>query len=130
MHHLDHNWRYGRPLIDDAFNRNQFQKAERWLEKTFSSFLERKRKGKWYPESSLLMDQIEYYMEDGQEEIAALLLVWSEVSLRLDNSQRGAAAQFQGTIFRLPEDCEAVIKEYKRVIGPKTRKTVDPIFEQ
>jgi hypothetical protein len=128
--HLDHNWRYGRPLIDNALNRNEFQEAERWLEKTFSSFLERKRKGKWYPESSLLMDQIEYYMEDGQEEIAALLLVWSEVSLKLGNSQRGAAAQFQGTIFRLPEDCEAVIKEYKCVIGLKTRKTVDPIFEQ
>jgi hypothetical protein len=33
-------------------------------------------------------------------------------------------------LFRLPEDCETVIKEYKRVIGPKTIKTVDPIFEQ
>ena len=127
---MDHNWRYGRPLIDDALNRNEFQEAERWLEQTFSSLLERKRKGKWYPELSLLMDQLEYYMEVGQEEIAALLLVWSEVSLKLGNSQRGAAAQFQGNIFRLPEDCEAVVKEYKRVIVPKTRKTVDPIFEQ
>jgi hypothetical protein len=117
-------------LIDDALNRNEFQEAEQWLEKTFSSFLERKRKGKWYPELSLLMDQLEYYMEEGQEEIAALLLVWSEVSLKLGDSQRGAAAQLQGVIFRLPESCEAVIKEYKRVTGPKTRKTVDPLFEQ
>ena len=128
--HLDHNWRYGRPLVDDALNRNEYQEAERWLEKTFSSFLDRKTKGKWYPESSLLMDQMEYYMEEGHEEIAALLLVWSEVSLQLGNSKRGAAAQLQGAIFRLPEDCETVIKEYKRVIGPKTIKTVDPIFEQ
>lgn len=128
--HLDTNWRYGRPLIDDALNRKKFQETEQWLVKTFSSLLERKRKGKWYPESSLLMDQIEYYMEEGHEEIAALLRVWSEVSLKLGNSQRGAAAPLQGAIFRLPEDCEVVIKEYKRVIGPKTRKTVDPIFEQ
>jgi len=128
--HLDHNWRYGRPLVDDALNRNEYQEAERWLKKTFSSFLDRKTKGKWYPESSLLMDQMEYYMEEGHEEIAALLLVWSKVSLQLGNSKRGAAAQLQGAIFRLPEDCETVIKEYKRVIGPKTIKTVDPIFEQ
>jgi hypothetical protein len=128
--HLGHNWRYGRPLIDDALNRNEFQEAERWLEKTFSSLLERKRKGKWYPELSLLMDQLEYYMEEGQEEIAALLLVWGEVSRKLGNPQRGAAAQLQGVIFRLPEDCEAVIKEYKRIIGPKTRKPVDPLFDQ
>ena len=128
--HLDHNWQYGRPLIDYAINRKEFQEAEQWLVKTFSSFLERKRKSKWYPESSLLMDQMDYYMKDGQEEIAALLLVWSKVSLKLGNSQRGMAAQFQGTIFRLPEDCEAVIRDYKRVIGPKTRKTIDPIFGQ
>jgi len=126
--HLDQNWQYGRPLIDDAISRKEFQEAEQWLAKTFSSFLERKRKAKWYPESSLLMDQMDYYMEDGQEEIAALLLVWGEVSLKLGNSQRGAAAQLQGVIFRLPKDCEAVIKEYKRVIGPKTRKTIDPVF--
>jgi hypothetical protein len=128
--HLDQNWRYGHALIDDAFNRNEFQEAERWLVKTFSSFLDRKSKGKWYPESSLLMDQTDYFKEDDQEEISALLRVWGEVSLKLGNSQRRAAAELQGAIFRLPEDCEAVIKEYKRVIGPKTRKTVDPIFEQ
>ena len=129
-HHLDRNWRYGRPLIDEALNRKKFQEAEQWLVKTFSSFLARRKKGKWYPESSLLMDQIGYDMEDIQEEIAALLLIWSEVSKKMGNLQRGAAAQIQGVIFRLPEDCEAVIKEYKRVIRPKTRKTVDPIFEQ
>jgi hypothetical protein len=128
--HLDYNWRYGRPLVDDALNRNEFQEAEQWLVNTFSGFLERKRKGKWYPESSLLMDQIEFYMEDGQEEIAALLLLWSKVSLKLGNSQRAAAAQLQGAIFRQPEDCEAVIKEFKRVIRPNTRNTVDPIFNQ
>jgi hypothetical protein len=128
--HLGQNWQYGRPLIDDAISRKEFQEAEQWLVKTFSSFLERKRKVKWYPESALLMDQMDYYMEDGQEEIAALLLVWSKVSLKLGNSQRGAAAQFQGAIIRMPEDCEAVIKEYKHVIGPQTRKTIDPIFEQ
>jgi hypothetical protein len=102
-------------LIDDALNRNEFQEAEQWLEKTFSSFLQRKRKGKWYPELSLLMDQLEYYMEEDQEDIAALLLVWSEVSLKLGDPQRAAAAQLQGVIFRLPEDCDVVIKEYKRL---------------
>ena len=130
QHHLDRNWRYGRPLIDDALNRKKFQEAEQWLVKTFSSFLARRRKGKWYPESSLLIDQIGYDMEDVHEEIAALLLVWSEVSNKIGNLQRGAAAQIQGVIFRLPEDCEAVIKEYKRVIRPKTRKSINQIFEQ
>jgi hypothetical protein len=76
------------------------------------------------------MDQMDYYMEDGQEEIAALLQVWSQASLKLGNSQRGAAAKLQGAIIRQPEDCTAVIKAYKRVIGPKNKETIDPIFEQ
>ncbi len=128
--HLDQNWQYGRPLIDDAIGRKEFQEAEQWLVKTFSSFLERKRKAKWYPESSLLMNQIEYYIEEGQDELAALLQVWSQVSLKLGNSQRAAAAKLQGAIIRQPEDCKAVIKTYKRVIGPRNKKTIDPIFEQ
>jgi hypothetical protein len=128
--HLGHNWRYGRPLVDDAFNREEFQEAERWLEKTFSSFLERKTKGKWYPEISLLIGQHEYYIEDGREEIADLLRIWSEVSLKLGDLQRGAAAQLQAVIFRLPEDCEAAIKEYKRLISPEINKTIDPLFDQ
>lgn len=128
--HLSQNWRYGRPLIDDALNRKEYQEAERWLEHTFSSFLERKTKAKWYPELSLLIRQYEYYMKEAQEEIADLLLIWSRVSSKLSNLQRGASAQLQGVIFRLPTDCEAVIKEYKRLINPKIKKTIDPLFEQ
>ena len=119
--HLDRNWRYGRPLIEDALNRGEFQEAERWLEKTISSLLARKRKGQWYPESSLLIGQLEYYMEDVQEDIAALLLMWCEVSLKLGNSQREAASRFQSVIFKLPQDCDAVINEYNRLVKPKTR---------
>jgi hypothetical protein len=128
--HLDRNWRYGRPLIDAAYKRNQFQEAEQWLAKTFSSLLERRRKGQWHPESGLLLNQLEYYREDVREDIAALLLAWSEVSLKLGNSQREAATRFQSVILKLPQDCDAVIKEYKRVVKPQTRKTVDPLFEQ
>jgi len=128
--HLSHNWRYGRPLVDDAMKRKEYKEAERWLENTFSSFLERRTKKKWYPELSLLMSQYEYHMEEGQEEVADLLLLWSKVSSKLGNLQRGAAAQLQGVIFRLTSDCEAIIKEYKRLIKPKIKKTIDPLFEQ
>ncbi|MGB9439722.1 MAG: hypothetical protein WCB15_17370 [Desulfobacterales bacterium] len=128
--HLSRNWRYGRPLVDDALKRKEFQDAERWLEKTFASFLERSKKGEWRPEISLLIGQPEYYMADGQEEIADLLRIWSQVSLKLGDLQRGAAAQFQGVIFRLPADCETVIKEYKRIITPKIKKILNPLFEQ
>ena len=128
--YLSHNWRYGRPLVDDAVNRKDYQEAEIWLEKTFASILARKKQGKWYPEVSLLIGQYQYSMAKGREEIADLLLIWGKVSLKLDNLQRRAAAQLQGVIFRLPADGEAVIKEYKRLIGPKIKKSINPLFEQ
>jgi len=128
--YLSHNWRYGRPLVDDAVNRKDYQEAESWLEKTFASILARKKKGKWYPEVSLLIGQHQYSMAKGREEIADLLQIWGKVSLKLENLQRGAAAQLQGVIFRSPADCQAVIKEYKRVINPKVKKTINRLFEQ
>lgn len=69
-------------------------------------------------------------MEEGREEITALLLLWSKVSLKLGNSLRSVAAQLQGVIFRQPADCETIINEYKREIDPKTRKTLNHLFEQ
>jgi hypothetical protein len=128
--HLVQNWRYGRPLVDDAVDRKDYQKAESWLEKTFASILERKNQVKWYPEVSLLIDQHQYSMAKGREDIADLLQIWGKVSLKLDNLQRAAAAQLQGVIFRVPADCEAVIKEYKRLIDPKITKSINPLFEE
>ena len=128
--HLSQNWRYGRPLVDDAFNQKDFKEADRWLEKTFSSFLKRKRRVKWYPELSLLYSQHEQYMVKGRGEIAELLQIWSEVSLKMNDLPRGAAAKLQSVIFRLPTDCEAIIKEYKRMINPKIKNTLNPLFEQ
>jgi hypothetical protein len=128
--HLSRNWRYGRPLVEDALKRKEFQDAERWLEKTFSSFLERSKKGEWSPEFSLLIGQHEYFLEAGREEIADLLRIWSKVSLKLGDLQRVAAAQLQGVIFRLPSDCGTVIKEFKRMITPQIEKTINPLFEQ
>jgi hypothetical protein len=128
--HLSQNWRYGRPLVDDAFNRKKFQDAERWLEKTFSSFLARKRQGNWCPEVSLLMGQHEHYMEENREEIAELLQIWSEVSLELGDMERGAAAKLQSVIFRSPTDCEKIINEYRRLLNPKIKKAINLLFEQ
>jgi hypothetical protein len=128
--YLSHNWQYGGPLVDDAVNRKDYQEAESWLVKTFASILARKKQGKWYPEVSLLIGQHQYSMAKGREEISNLLQIWSKVSLKLGNLQRGAAAQLQGVIFRLPVDCQAVIKEYKRLINPKNKKSITPLFEQ
>ena len=128
--HLVKNWRYGRPLVDDAVDRKDYQEAESWLEKTFASFLARRRQGRWYPEVSLIIGRHQNYMAKGRAEIADLLQIWGKVSLKLNNVQRAAAAQLQGVIFRLPVDCEAIIKEYKRLISPKIKKSINPLFEQ
>ena len=128
--HLVQNWRYGRPLVDDAVNRKDYQEAESWLEKTFASILARKKQVRWYPEVSLLVGRNQYSMAKGRAEIADLLQIWGKVSQKLDNLQRAAAAQLQGVIFRLPADCHAIIKEYKRLISPKNKKSINPLFEQ
>ncbi len=47
--HLDQNWQYGRPLIDDAIKRKEFQEAEQWLARLTSDLPDSKRLVRKYP---------------------------------------------------------------------------------
>jgi hypothetical protein len=126
--HLERNWRYGRPLIDDAVNQGYYQKAESLLLETFSSYLGRGDKADWYPEKSLLLDERRYYHEDNIEDVSGLLDSWANVSNKLGNTKRMAASEIQSVIFRAPEDWNAVIGEYKKQRKPQVKKVIDPLF--
>jgi hypothetical protein len=127
--HLADNWRYGRAVIDEALNRDEFQEAESLLKETFSSFLRTKKKADWSPEISLLLGHHALYDKNDRKEISSLLEIWSNVAVKLGNLKRSAAAKLQSVIFRLPEDCDAVIDVYKRLISPKVSKTIDPLLD-
>jgi len=126
--HLAGNWQYGRPLIDDAINRGDYQEAESLLEKAFSSYLGREDKATWYPETSLLLDERRYYHEDSKEDVSMLLESWASVSKKLGNRRRIAASEFQGVIFRAPEDWDAVIGNYKKHKNHEEKKAIEPLF--
>jgi len=126
--HLARNWHYGRPLIDDAVNSGDYQKAESLFEKTFSGYLDRKDKVLWYPETSLLLDERHYYHENNKEEVSGLLELWSNVSEKLGNTKRSAASKFQSVVFGVPEDWDAVINEYKKQQNPEVKSVVDSLF--
>ena len=97
--HLDDNWRYGRPLIDDALERDRFKDAEILLGKTFASFLGKSKRARWYPETTLLVGQ-QYFIENqDREEISDLLQTWNEVAVNLDDAKCGAAVKLQSIIF-------------------------------
>ncbi|MCK4506598.1 MAG: hypothetical protein KAW14_13370 [Candidatus Aegiribacteria sp.] len=126
--HLARNWRYGQPLIDDAVDKEDYQKAELLLEKTFSSFLGREDRTTWYPETSLLLDERRYYYENNKEEISGLLKSWTNVSEKLGNTKRNAASKFQSVAFGVPEDWDAVIGEYGKHQNPEAKSTIDSLF--
>jgi len=128
--HLASNWRYGRPLIDDAISQGDYQKAESLLEKTFSSYLRLGDKATWYPEKSLLLDERRYLHEDDEEDVSKLLELWASISRELGNTKRRAASELQTVMFRAPEDWNAVIGEYKKQNNPEVKNTIDPLFTQ
>jgi len=128
--HLARNWRYGRPLIDDALDQGDYQKAESLLEKTFSSYLARQDKAIWHPEKSLLLDERHYYHEGNEEDVSGLLESWANVSRKLGNIKRRAASELQSVIFRAPEDWAAVIGKYKKQRNSQVKKAIDPLFAQ
>lgn len=128
--YLDKNWRYGRPLVDEALKQNDFQKAESLLVKTFSSYLEGHGGRKWYPEASLLLIEKSSYVNKGDEEIASLLTSWADVAKRLNHPGRSASAALQAVAFHTPENWNTVLKAYRNLSKPDTQGMLAPLFVQ
>lgn len=128
--YLAKNWRYGQPLVENALKQKDFQKAQSFLVKTFSSYLGERRKKKWRPETSLLLIEARPFLDRGDEEIGSLLKNWAEVARRLNHPGRGAAAEFQAVSFHSPEKWDTVLKAYRRLSKPDTQKALGPLFIQ
>ena len=128
--HLEKNWRYGKPLVDDALSHNNFKEAESFLVKTFSSYLSDYRKKAWYPETTLLIIERRSHFDNGEKEITLLLNKWGEVAMRLKHPGRSAAAKFQETVFDTPEKWSAVLAAYRRLSKSDTHGTLSPLFVQ
>ena len=128
--HLPKNWRYGLPLVNDALNQNNDQLAESLLIKTFSSYLGGDRKKRWLPETSLLLTERTAFFPEGDEDIASLLKTWADVTKRLKNKGRCAAAQFQAVTFYDSEKWDMVLKVYQRLSKGVMQKKLAPLFTQ
>jgi len=128
--YLDKNWRYGRPLVDEAIKQNDFQKAESFLVKTFSSYLEGYGEKGWCPEASLLLIEKSSFVNKGDEEIVSLLTSWADVAKRLNHPGRSAAAALQAVAFHTPENWNTVLKAYRSLSKPDTQGALAPLFIQ
>jgi hypothetical protein len=127
---LAKNWRYGRPLVDDALQQNDLHDAESYLVKTFQSYLLRSGKKKWCPETSLLLTETRTFYNEREEEITSLLTSWADVAKRLKQPGRSGAAELQAMVFRMPYNWDAVLKVYKRLSGPEVQDELNPLFAQ
>jgi len=125
--HLAQNWRYGQPLVDDALKQKDFQKAESFLVKTFSSYLGANGKKSWRPETSLLLVEKRYFVKGDDEEITPLLTSWADVAKRLKHPGRSVAAEFQAVTFHTPERWDTVLNVYHKY---DAQETLAPLFAQ
>jgi len=128
--HLEKNWRYGKPLVDDALSHNNFKEAESFLVKIFSSYLSDYRKKAWYPETTLLIAEKRSHFVEGEKEITFLLNKWGDVAMRLKHPGRSVAAKFQGAVFYTPEKWNPVLTTYRRLSKSDTHGTLPPLFVQ
>src|SRR4030042_2572327 len=75
---------------------------------------------------------MDYYSsrEDYRKEVAELLNSWSDVARNLGNKRRADVARLQSIIFQEPYNCDSVINEYKKLISPEVKNTIEPLFCQ
>jgi hypothetical protein len=131
--YLAENWEYGKPLINDAIQKENFPEAETYLEKTFSAYLKKEGDNPWYPEISLFCEDKYMYMRpQSQEIIGNLFEYWSEVSLKLGNSIRYAAVRLQLVTWQTPAKWDRVTAQYNKLksMDKTTTPTLDKLFTQ
>lgn len=129
---LEKNWTLGRPLIEKALADNDLEGAEKWLIATFSAYIhDRTKKSTWFPEKSLL-DFTGYYLHGKTEytEAAKLLLMWSDVSKKMDNKERAIAARFQAVVLKNHDGMERVADEYIKLYKEYSTTSLDLLFRQ
>ena len=124
---LSENWRYGSPLVENAFESENFPEANKYLEHTFSSLLNQKKK--WGPEDGLLFAGLRFRYEPGECEITRLLDTWAKVADKLGNPERKAAALFQAGAFRSQEEWDVVFDLKESLSSPEADGVVERLFE-
>jgi len=127
---LAENWKYGPPLIDAAVERGDYGEAETCLVKTFASLLQPGDGKTWQPELSIPEDFLHSYHREHVEIISKLLAAWADVSLRLGNPIRRAAAVLQGAVQRNPDDWDTIIGEFRKLSDPSLKEALHPLFVQ
>ncbi|MCP4692903.1 MAG: hypothetical protein GY859_32985 [Desulfobacterales bacterium] len=127
---LAENWRYGRPLVEDALEKEDYQKVESVLIRTFSSYSDAAGGPAWRPEDSLLEESEWGASESDKEELSDLLEIWSAAAERLGKSERAAALRFQGVVFRDSDNWDAVTEACRMERRRPLRQAVEPLFDQ
>jgi len=128
--YLEKNWRYGKPLVDDALSHKNYREAESFLVKTFSSYLSGYRKKIWFPETSLIRTETRLRFNEGEKDITLLLNTWGDVAMRLNQHGRSAAAKFQGVVSDAPEKWTTVLTAFRRLSESDPEGALAPLFVQ
>lgn len=126
--HLESNWYYGKPLIEDALARQDYNAAVSYLEKTFEILLSRSGKDAWKPESALMLDYLCFNYKLIHQEVEELLDMWISAEERLENRKKADLLRMQSVTLRNPTDWETVINEYALLRGVEPFPAIDSLF--
>jgi hypothetical protein len=126
--HLDRNWRYGKPLVEDAMTRGDYRDADAWLERTFAAYLGGGRNKVWRPDGSLLLVERRYGWSDDADGMGDLLNCWADVLEKRGEKPVAAASRFQAAAYRAPENWKAVIGAFKKARSPEAGSVLDRLF--
>jgi hypothetical protein len=130
---LPNNWGMGKPLVQAAIAKADFQAAEQWLIKTFASY-RRRLTGKredWLPESSLLLIDARWIQDRSEmNQASELLSTWGMVGLKLGNDDRARAAHFQAAVMRDAEELQDLIDHFKRLREGRHSESLEKLFGQ
>ena len=114
---LSQDWKYGRPLIDDALARKNHVNATKYLQKTLTSYVNRYRHKKedWQPKKDLLIADSIHDYSTSKTEIIQLLKYWIEVADEMKQAENASALKLQLVTYENPYCWDIVAQVFREL---------------
>ena len=126
--HLDQDWHYGEPLVEDALMRANFDEAEEFISRTLSTLLLWGGEEPWLPETHLLPEPSYSWNSNKQQALEKWLDQWENVATQLCKNARIASLRLQRAIMQTPEDWSAVLAAFRTYLKGSGKKPVADRF--
>lgn len=123
---LSEKWQYGIPIIKDLLKKGDKEEAEKFYEKTISSYIKSRNQENWQAEKLLIVNEMMYGYDPPEQKIVGLLEEWINITKQLGMENKTRALKIQLITYKDPFNWNEILK----IIDQTGHSPIENLIEQ